>query len=208
MAFIDSGDTGEFGWEGHVTVLEKKPDWEVVTDLHGDDIGDSASMLFGSSVAIDGETLMVGRPIDDFQRDDAGSVEVYRLEGSRWRYLTDLQQSYPTTGSQFGSDLVLRGREVLVAGHGSGYHEGSGGAFMVQDTSEAGDWSETRQTRLVAWDDSFLQTAGSLTRFRWLVRLRRTRRHRVRPARRKWGRRLERAEGAEGRGRGPPRVTG
>jgi len=160
-AVADPGDLQDFGSPGELAILERSPEWAVVDRFWGYTIGDISPMGFGTSVALDGETLMVGRPFDDLGKGAAGSVEVYRYEAGQWQYLTDLRQDVAAPGSNFGSELVLRGRDLLVSGKGSSQSGwGNGGVFVLQDVSVAGDWSEQRQTRLVASDTDFLATSS------------------------------------------------
>lgn len=46
----------------------------------------ASGVLFGFSVAIDGDTVVVGSPLDDGSHDDEGSVYVYtKVVGTTWQ---------------------------------------------------------------------------------------------------------------------------
>lgn len=115
--------------------------------------------LFGSSVAIDGDTLVVGaigegsgRPGEVVEEGDpryafSGAAYVYVREGDRWIERTMLKANPPVGNAQLGSSVAVSGDTVLAGARGEpGRFGASGGAAYVFTRGANGEWSQ--QTRL------------------------------------------------------------
>ena len=109
-------------------------DWNEVAELTGS---------FGQSLAVEGDTLMIG----DFENNDllelAGAVKVFDRLGGVW---TEGQTLYPSVAieplTHFGSSLSLDGERLVVGAPGSnGVSPGGGGAFVFD--RQGGVWTET-----------------------------------------------------------------
>ena len=96
------------------------------TDLNGED-------LFGNSVSIDGNVLAAGSHRDSDQAMNAGSVYVYRYNGSSWVQDSKLVASDGEAGDLFGESVVVESNVLVVGapGHGIEGTAGSAGAVYV-----------------------------------------------------------------------------
>jgi hypothetical protein len=106
---------------------------------------------FGASVALSGNTLVVGAPYDDDQGNDSGSVYVYtRDPGSEaWLPQQKLVLTNGVANEQFGRRVVVEGN-VLAAGTANNgfsrdnirlWHRGGGGWAVGQGLRAAGGCS-------------------------------------------------------------------
>lgn len=70
--------------------------------------GGSANDAFGSSIALDGDTMAIGSPLDDFNGGvDQGSVHVFvRVDGS-WTLQQILTSSGGSNGDRLGESIAL-----------------------------------------------------------------------------------------------------
>jgi hypothetical protein len=88
---------------------------------------------FGSTVSIDGATLLIGCPGDD----PAGSVFVYKLTDTTWSYKKKLQGSDSESGDNFGffynstTTISVSGDNVIVGAYGYDTdHDNEGAAYI------------------------------------------------------------------------------
>ncbi len=78
--------------------------------------GDGAQLdQFGASVAVAGDTLIVGAPNDDDDGSGSGSVYVYRDNGASWTLEQKLTSNDASGGDNFGLSISL-GEGVCVIG--------------------------------------------------------------------------------------------
>ena len=107
--------------------------WSECVKLNAPVEGGSGS--FGSSVAIDGDLLIVGASgadIDDFAA--AGAAFVYRREAGQWVYTQMLVASDAEASDGFGTSLALAGANVLIGApneDSAGNNAGALYAFVV-----------------------------------------------------------------------------
>lgn len=110
--------------------------WSLTSKLVGD--GQQAA-LFGSSVALDGDTLAVGAPgMDDGSGVPTGAVYVYVRSGLAWVLQRRIDGS--VANGAFGSSVALEGDDLLIGAPryggtdlGAAYvHTRSGGAWSQQ----------------------------------------------------------------------------
>ena len=105
---------------------------------------------FGSSVAIDGQTIVVGAPEDDHSGGtDAGSATVYVRDASGWSVQQQLLASDAEAEDAFGSSVTLCGDTVLVGAPEEDSVEPDAGAVYVFVRSGS-TWSE--EAKLLAPD--------------------------------------------------------
>lgn len=121
---------------GHVTILERDAFgvWNEAATLTGDVPGG----LFGSALAFDGDTLIVGAPfaaVDGVPA--AGQVTVFTREGSRYTRTSTLQAAEPAPLGQFGAVLAL-GTEWLAVGAPGTSVDGLTSAGAVSAFARAG----------------------------------------------------------------------
>ncbi len=104
---------------------------------------------FGSWVAIDGDTLIVGMPLDDIGANvDQGSVHVYRWSGSGWVYEATMTAAGGAAGDNFGSKVAISGDTAIVSAplDDVGVNANQGSAYIF--TRSGTTW--TQQAQLVA----------------------------------------------------------
>ncbi len=116
--------------------------------------------VFGSSIDIGRNTVIVGARYDDDKGINSGSVYVYRRNDGSWQEQAKLVASDGAAGDRFGDFVALDRDTAIVGAPGDPYKLDSSGAAYVFHYSR-GDWTE--QARLVAGDgeagDEFGQVA-------------------------------------------------
>ncbi|MDP6977151.1 MAG: hypothetical protein QF570_00940 [Myxococcota bacterium] len=90
----------------------------------------SESKLFGNSVSIEGNRVIVGAKLDDEEGQRAGATYVFEYEGGEWVEQHKLTAPDATTGDNFGVSAVVSGDTIIVgaplAGPGN---DASGAAY-------------------------------------------------------------------------------
>jgi hypothetical protein len=99
---------------------------------------------FGSAVAINGRTMLVGAPFREAAGKASGAAYILRdtSPNGTWRMVTETLL-LPEDGSAyatFGRAVALSERTAVVAS--------AGAVYIFRDISDAGDWSRVGQTRL------------------------------------------------------------
>ena len=100
--------------------------------------GDGATNdLFGRSVAVDNNTVVVGSIYDDGTATDQGSISVFTNAGTSWTE-TKLTSSEPVRWGLFGNAVAVAGERVVVGAplHGNG-------AVFVYEHGDSG-WHEAK----------------------------------------------------------------
>lgn len=115
-------------------------------------LGDADAELgdqFGRAVAIDGNTAIVGIPLDDDVIGASGSVQVFVRTGDAWAHQTKLLPADVDQADNFGNSVDIDG-DVIVAGSTGDDDKGvnSGSAYAFVRTG--GEWTE--QGKLTARD--------------------------------------------------------
>ncbi|MEZ4312375.1 MAG: hypothetical protein R3F14_30465 [Polyangiaceae bacterium] len=115
----------------------------------------AAGDAFGASVALSGDTALVGAPTNDAKAFDAGSAYVFKSEGGRWSQKAKLTASDANVSDQLGAAVALSGDVALVGARytddsgtsaGSAYlYQREGDTWVEQsrffsDDTEAGDY--------------------------------------------------------------------
>ena len=134
----DSGSAYVFQWDGETWVEQAKL---IASDSEPD-------ARFGASVALSGNTILVGSHSDDLEgTDDAGSAYVFRWDSETWVEQAKLTAGDAEVGDRFGKSVALNGNIVLVGADEAGAG-GAGSAYVYRwDGSE---WTE--QAKLTAGD--------------------------------------------------------
>lgn len=85
---------------------------------------------FGSSVAVSGDTVVVGAPRDDsgaagvdgdpgnFDAADSGAAWVFARDGNEWSLLAYLKASNPEAHDAFGSSVAISGSAIVIGAIG------------------------------------------------------------------------------------------
>ena len=106
----------------------------------------AAGDLFGISVAIDGETAVVGANADDTAAGtDAGSAYVFVRSGVSWSQQAKLTASDAAAGADFGVSVAISGNTIVV---GADLDDDAGSAYVFVRSGTS--WSQ--QAKLTAGD--------------------------------------------------------
>jgi FG-GAP repeat protein len=148
------GDAAIFGNQGTAYVFVRNSGvWSEQQILTASDpVGGDK---FGSSVAISGETVMVGAPGDDSR----GSVYVFARSGEVWSQQQMLTASDAAANDSFGNSMAINGETVVVGAVGDDGAAGidQGAAYVF--ARSGGVWSE--QQKLEASDAAANDLFGS-----------------------------------------------
>ncbi|MBT8240520.1 MAG: hypothetical protein KJN63_04775, partial [Acidimicrobiia bacterium] len=148
-----SGDTAVVGGlflstpEGAYVFGREGDGWVEQAQLTASDAAPDDS--FGSAVAIDGSSVIVGAAADDDGGQDSGSAYVFVLDGDTWVEQAKLTASDPAAGDLFGESVAISGDTAVVGAicdDDSGSCSGSAYVF----TRSGSSW--TQQAKLVAAD--------------------------------------------------------
>ncbi len=106
----------------------------------------AANYLFGSSVAVDGGTVVVGSPYATVGPNAAqGAAYVFVQDGSTWRQIAELAASDGRASDYFGMSVAISGGTIAVGAPG---HSGAGATYVFAQRGNA--WSQ--QAELTASD--------------------------------------------------------
>ena len=126
--------------------------------LGGGEVGSDAGSEdeFGTSVAVDGDVIVVGAPKnDDFESDagNSGSAYVYRYVSGAWEWEAKLLASDANEVDYFGESVGISGNWIVVGAYkedADGIEDG--GSVYVFHYDAVNGWQETQ--KLTAQDDS------------------------------------------------------
>ncbi|MHC4675134.1 MAG: hypothetical protein ACYTBZ_21830, partial [Planctomycetota bacterium] len=105
--------------------------------------------LFGRSVVLIGEQVMVGASGDDDKGASSGSVYVFAFDGSTWIEETKLLASDGSNGDEFGHVIAASADVVVIGAHkddDNGYDSGSAYVFRY----DGANWAQ--EAKLLASD--------------------------------------------------------
>jgi len=103
----------------------------------------------GAAVAVDGDTVIVGSPMDDDNGIDSGAVYVFTRAGAVWGAPTKLTSITGIASQELGRALALQGDTAIIGAPGDpGAGIEAGAAYVF--TREGGGWNE--QNKLTASD--------------------------------------------------------
>lgn len=111
----------------------------------------AAGDLFGNSVAIDGDAVAIGAPLDDGTADDSGSGYVFVRSAGSWSQQAKLVAGDPEAGDRFGFSIGIDATRTVVGADREGVAGSQAGAAYVFDRV-GGTWSQT--TKLLASDSA------------------------------------------------------
>ncbi|HNO79901.1 MAG TPA: right-handed parallel beta-helix repeat-containing protein [Phycisphaerae bacterium] len=114
--------------------------WQQVAKLTANDA--APGDLFGTSVALEGDTVLVGAHADDDNGSRSGSVYVFRKFGAVWQQIAKLNASDPLADALFGRDVALSGDTAVVGAYGAakGGVSDCGAAYVFREIN--GVWQE------------------------------------------------------------------
>ena len=106
--------------------------------------------FFGISVAVDGDTVVIGTPNDDAVGLDSGSAYVFTRSGTTWTQQAKLNATDGAAGDLFGYSVAIDGDTAVIGAHGDDYlptsYSGSAYVFTRNGTT----W--TQQAKINAND--------------------------------------------------------
>jgi hypothetical protein len=106
------------------------------------DAGSTGLMGFGVSVAIDGNTILVGAHGDDHMADNAGAAYVYSWSGATWSQQDKLFSPDPIAAEEFGAHVSLDGNTIAVGANSGKFNasmDGLPGAAYAFELGATGD---------------------------------------------------------------------
>ncbi len=128
--------------EGTVTIAHPSaiPD---VTLTAGDA---DAEDYFGESVAIQGNTALIGASGDDESGVDAGALYVFKKDKTGWKEESKIQPDDASAGDHFGASIAMDGEFAAIGAYGKGNNKGV--VYIFQNIG--GNWLQ--QAKLMAAD--------------------------------------------------------
>ncbi|MBL8873046.1 MAG: DUF642 domain-containing protein, partial [Planctomycetaceae bacterium] len=127
---------------GEATVYEwNGTGWTERAVLRPNDYRQGGGGDFGYSVAISGDTLLVGAPGDNERGFNAGAVYVFGRSGSSWSQQAKIVGSTTTSGNRFGTSVAISNDKLVVGqpGTNSGTDSNETAFFYVKSGNT---WSE------------------------------------------------------------------
>jgi hypothetical protein len=116
----------------------------------------AAQDFFGDSVAVAGDTAVIGAPDDDDNGPSSGSAYVFMRDGSGvWSFSTKLTASDAAAGDFFGDAVTISGNTIIIGAPGDDSSTGAAYVFMRSATV----WSE--RDKLTASDGALNDNFGS-----------------------------------------------
>ncbi|WP_226894604.1 choice-of-anchor D domain-containing protein [Luteolibacter marinus] len=118
VAVAEESTVGGFPHAGRVHVFDMAAPEPTVPVLSLDNPDPAAYDQFGNSVALDGDTLVVGEWRDDSGATNAGKVHVYDLSSTTPGVpLISLADPLPAEDDNFGASVAVSGTRVVVAAY-------------------------------------------------------------------------------------------
>jgi len=105
--------------------------------------------FFGTAVAVDGPTAIVGAP-DASYGDEAGAAYVFVLSGGTWQLEARLTASDGAAGDRFGAAVTVQGDTAVVGAHMDDHAGGVNAGSAYVFVRSGGSW--VQQAKLVAAD--------------------------------------------------------
>lgn len=104
--------------------------------------------VFGASVSIDGDTVVVGAPGEgDPSNPSAGAAYVFVRDGSGWVLQQKLLLPEPRFGDAFGGAVAISGDSIVVTAGGDGDDNFLPGSASVFTRDQNGVWSFRQKLR-------------------------------------------------------------
>lgn len=106
------------------------------------EIAGAASHDFGSTVAVEGDTVVIGAPYDQKAWEGGTSIYFYQRSGGVWSGGTALKGSLAYPNDAFGSDLALSGGLALVGAPGGDHCDSANPCLVYLFGRSGGVWRE------------------------------------------------------------------
>ena len=109
----------------------------------------AADDAFGQSIALSGDTVVIGAPHDDDKGNDSGSVYVFTRSGTTWSQQVKLTAADGAEGDVFGISIAFSGDTIVIGADLNDEKALNAGAVYVF-TRSGSSWSQ--QAKLTAAD--------------------------------------------------------
>jgi hypothetical protein len=123
----------------------------------------AAADSFGNSVAVSGDTIVVGSPLHQIGSNTRqGAAYVYALSGGTWSQQQELTAAYGAANDQIGTSVAVSGNTIVVGDfdHAVGGNLGQGAAYVY--TVSGATWRQ--QQELTAADGAAHDEFGTSVR--------------------------------------------
>ncbi|QDG54196.1 hypothetical protein FIV42_26670 [Persicimonas caeni] len=110
--------------------------WGEVTSLAASDAADND--FFGRSLALEGDTLVVGASGDDDNGSDSGAVYIFERDAGTWSETVKLAPDDTGLNDQFGKRVALEGDTLVVAADDDTANGENDGAVYIFGRNEGG----------------------------------------------------------------------
>lgn len=131
------------------------PAW---TGTRVEPVDDPRDAWFGSSIALDGDTLVVGAPGYKLPGPGAGAAYVFERTGANWNQTLRLTDASGQIEDFFGRSVAVHGDVIVVGAEGGGDPTILNTGMAVVYERSADIWAET--TRLIPADSMVGQQIG------------------------------------------------
>ena len=118
-----------------------------------------ASDQFGYSVAIDGDTVIVGAPYEDTVASNAGAAYIFTRSGTTWTEQAKIQNDDPILEDRFGVSVAISGDTAVVGNYYDDTAPLSDNGSACIFTRSGSTW--TQQATLLASDKGSWDEFGS-----------------------------------------------
>lgn len=105
---------------------------------------------FGISVAVHGETIVVGAPRDDVPGSDSGSIYVFARNAGSWGQAAKLKANDAASGDQFGYSVAFDGQSIAVGALLDDTSAGANAGSVYVFIKPGASWVQL--VKLEAWD--------------------------------------------------------
>lgn len=137
--FGAAGSDGRDSDAGAAYVFDRRTGrWAQTAKLTASD--SARSQLFGQSVAVGPDTIVVGAPLDSRKGEGAGAVYVFERRAEVWTEASKLTASDAAPRTAFGNAVAISGGTIVVGMLFNGRGQRSGGAYVFERLG--GVWSE------------------------------------------------------------------
>ena len=141
---------GDVKWTGAAYIFERqgKKEWKEKAKLVAEDAVEKAE--FGHSVAISGDTAIVGAYLDPHDgKNKAGSAYIFVSERGEWEQQAKLTPDDADDGKNFGKSVAIHKHTAIVGAHLDN-HSGSKAGSAYIFVRDGNNW--TQQAKLTASD--------------------------------------------------------
>jgi hypothetical protein len=133
-------------------VTDSVPIWMQGQNLHASNPSEGAT--FGHTIAISGDTAVIGAHAADTQGMDSGTAYIFVRDGTTWTQQAEISPMDGSSFDYYGWSAAISGDTVLVGAEGDNSQTGSAYIFTRQGTT----W--TQQAKLTPSDGAAEDTFG------------------------------------------------